>query len=94
VLIGIITEYDIITKTIGIKGTIEGLHEEFVRLDRSNGTYFEFEQFLRIIFDAKRSWDELSECVESSTNGYWMTLGMPDGRLAVRIKKWHVVSSL
>jgi hypothetical protein len=94
VLIGIITEYDIIAKTIGVKGAIEGLHEELVRFDCSNGTYLEFEQFLCIIFNAKGSWDELSECVKSSTNGYWVTLGMPDGRLAVGIEKWHGVSSL
>jgi hypothetical protein len=83
--IGIITEYDIIAKTIGVKGAIEGLHKELVRFDRSNRTYFEFEQFLRIIFYAKGSWDELSECVKSSTNSYGVTLGMSDGRLAIRI---------
>jgi hypothetical protein len=94
VLIGIITEYDIIAKTIGIKGTVEGLYEKLVRFDRSNGTYLEFEQFLCIIFNAKGSWDELTKRVKSSTNGYGVTLGMSDGRLAIRIKKWHFVGSL
>jgi hypothetical protein len=85
VLIGIITEYDIIAKTIGVKSTVEGLYEKLVRLDRSNGTHLEFEQFLRIIFNAKGSWDELSECVKSSTNGYGVTLWMSDSRLTIRI---------
>ena len=89
----IIAKNDIIAKTISIEGTIEGLNEEFIRLDRSYGTYFEFEQLLRIIFDAEGSWDKFPKGVKSGSNGYGVALRMPDSRLAIGIKKWHGVSS-